>query len=400
MDQARTLTAVFVTNQPILSVYSTYNTVLPSVGTHTSDYAAVITCEAATSTVTEGTTRYVCSGWTGSGCVPSTGATLSIDVLMTNNSSITWQWKRQYLLSATGGVNGSVTPTSVWHDNGETATVLAIADNGYQFSGWSGDVGFADTNQNPLTLTMDQARSVICPLYRAAPHPDHQQSTRNLQPGTRHLHHAPAGLLGRGTGLSNPISLQCCRHAVCLHRLDRYRQCTRLRHQHLHPVRPANQFIRQLDLENAVLAQGFRRSQRIGQPDRAAGTTPTQPSPSLQPPPVPTPLTTGPATCPLPTMVYDNPIVITMNQSRALSAFFTTNQPVLTVRSTYGTPDPAVGSHTGAYARTRPLLCRLRSDFNPHRHPDCTTRLDRLRLHPRQRHRLLANRHPHQPTRN
>ena len=351
MDQARTLTAVFVTNQPVLSVYSTYNTVLPSVGTHTSDYAAVITCEAATSTVTEGTTRYVCSGWTGSGCVPSTGATLSIDVLMTNNSSITWQWKRQYLLSATGGVNGSVTPTSVWHDNGETATVLAIADNGYQFSGWSGDVGFADTNQNPLTLTMDQARSVFARFIVLRPTLtiSNPHGTCSPEPGTYTTHqqgYSVEALVYQTPFPSNAVATQYV--------------CTGWTGTGSAPASGTNiytQFALQTNSSvNWTWTTQFWLKVSAG------------PNGSVNPTggwyDANTAVTVTPTTAsahtfdhwsgdlPLPTMVYDNPIVITMNQSRALSAFFTTNQPVLTVRSTYGTPDPAVGSHTGAYART------------------------------------------------
>ncbi|MGB8779591.1 MAG: clostripain-related cysteine peptidase, partial [Candidatus Bathyarchaeia archaeon] len=44
-------------------------------------------------------TQYVCTGWTGTGNVPSSGASLTTDFTLDQPSSIEWNWKTQYLLT-------------------------------------------------------------------------------------------------------------------------------------------------------------------------------------------------------------------------------------------------------------------------------------------------------------
>jgi hypothetical protein len=63
------------------------------------------------------------------------------------------------LLQAAAGANGSVSSTGGWYALGGSVTVTAVANSGYTFAGWSGEVS-GDTNANPLTLTMDQTRSI------------------------------------------------------------------------------------------------------------------------------------------------------------------------------------------------------------------------------------------------
>ena len=53
--------------------------------------------ESVTSPVSGGTgTRYVCTGWTGSGSIPASGTGTSVTFAITANSTITWTWKTQF----------------------------------------------------------------------------------------------------------------------------------------------------------------------------------------------------------------------------------------------------------------------------------------------------------------
>ncbi len=68
-----------------------------------------------------------------------------------------------HTLTVSAGAGGSVNSGSVngWYANGMVVTgITATASNGYAFVGWSGDVPPASTNDNPLSLTMNQARTV------------------------------------------------------------------------------------------------------------------------------------------------------------------------------------------------------------------------------------------------
>jgi hypothetical protein len=103
--------------------------------------------------------RYVCTGWTGTGDVTNgTGTTVSFAV--TTNSTLTWQWRTEYYLDTTAGAHGSVDVGDGWYTNGAVVTITATASNGYRFVGWSGNVPTSSLTNNPLTVTMDQARTI------------------------------------------------------------------------------------------------------------------------------------------------------------------------------------------------------------------------------------------------
>jgi hypothetical protein len=86
-------------------------------------------------------TQYVCTGWTGTGSV-SSGSGTTLTFTITQDSSITWNWKTQYYLTVNNGGQGSVTGAG-WYDAGSTATISATppsAGSGEQYvwNGWTG----------------------------------------------------------------------------------------------------------------------------------------------------------------------------------------------------------------------------------------------------------------------
>ena len=67
----------------------------------------------------------------------------------------------RYTFSAASGIGGSVTGyASGDYVPGESVTVEAVPASYYHFSHWTGDVSALQVSQNPLTLTMDQNRSI------------------------------------------------------------------------------------------------------------------------------------------------------------------------------------------------------------------------------------------------
>jgi uncharacterized repeat protein (TIGR02543 family) len=56
-------------------------------------------------------------------------------------------------------VNGSVTrtPDKTTYNSGDAVTLHAVADTGYEFTGWSGDLS---GSTNPVTIVMDSDKSV------------------------------------------------------------------------------------------------------------------------------------------------------------------------------------------------------------------------------------------------
>lgn len=137
---------------------------LPPAGlVYTNDYGATLT-NSITGVVPFGVgTQYVNVGWVMTGNEPVAGTNnTSVINSLTNDAVLTWLWSTNYLLGASAVGNGMVTgDTNGFYVAGSTVVVTATPSLGYQFAGWTGDVGGADTNDAVLTLTMDQARTVV-----------------------------------------------------------------------------------------------------------------------------------------------------------------------------------------------------------------------------------------------
>ena len=158
MSQAENLVANFAPLAYVLTVNSTQGSPTPGVGgtiyTCGSTYTASVL-----SPVTVGSTRYVCTGWTGSGDVPASGSGASTGgISVSQNSSITWQWQTEYLVTIGAGANGSVSSTGGWYSAGTVLNVTATPAANYLFNNW---VGSSTSNSNPLSLTANSGLTYL-----------------------------------------------------------------------------------------------------------------------------------------------------------------------------------------------------------------------------------------------
>jgi predicted outer membrane repeat protein len=71
------------------------------------------------------------------------------------------QFITQHLFTASATGGGTVNITSGWYDSGSSATVTANAGAYYQFTSWSGDVPGGAAAANPLSVAMDQPKTVL-----------------------------------------------------------------------------------------------------------------------------------------------------------------------------------------------------------------------------------------------
>jgi hypothetical protein len=81
---------------------------------------------------------------------------------MTTNLWLTWNWTTAYYLATSPATNGTLqTDRTGWYTNGTLVTVQAVSSPGYSFSQWSGDTSVGGLSSNPLTVVMNQARTLI-----------------------------------------------------------------------------------------------------------------------------------------------------------------------------------------------------------------------------------------------
>ena len=132
----QTVTALFGIDRYSLTVGSLYGAPAPS-GTTTSDWNALVVAAVASPVTNGSTTQYVCTGWTGTGSVTN-GAGTNTSFDLTADSTLTWTWKTQYLVTAGAGANGAVSaPAAVWVDaGGSTPSYTATPDGGYRVNQW------------------------------------------------------------------------------------------------------------------------------------------------------------------------------------------------------------------------------------------------------------------------
>jgi hypothetical protein len=146
--------------QHTLTVYSLHGSPNPSTGGHLFSDGSSVTCNV-TSPVTEGSNVWTCTGWTGTGSVPSSGAAYTVTFAISQDSTITWNWYSmpvQRKLTVTS-VHDSPNPSAGFHFYADGTSVTCnvsspVTENGnvWTCTGWTG-TGSVPSSGNFATVT-------------------------------------------------------------------------------------------------------------------------------------------------------------------------------------------------------------------------------------------------------
>ena len=161
LDQSHSITACFKQAERIFTIQSSHGTAAPPVGIYTNLNNTRHTNQMLTATLTDLTTQRVCTGWSLIGNAPTSGTGLTCILTQTNSATLTWNWTTNVRLTCSATSGGHLSGgTNSWQPLGSNTLLQAEPDTGMAFTGWTGDLHSALTNQNPLTLTMDRARTI------------------------------------------------------------------------------------------------------------------------------------------------------------------------------------------------------------------------------------------------
>jgi len=161
MSRPRAIMASFEIDRHTLRIASTRGSPAPAVGIYTNDYGTVLTNQVG-KLDTQGTTQFVCTGWTMASNAPLSGTTNAMTMTLTNNAVLTWRWGRtNYWLHVDKSGKGSVSTTDVWIARGTNVPVTATPSNYFFFGGWQGQTNGCGIASNKLTAVMTQARNVL-----------------------------------------------------------------------------------------------------------------------------------------------------------------------------------------------------------------------------------------------
>lgn len=142
-----------------LSVSSAHGLPVPPEGTHWYDGGTMLT-NCVSSSDSQWTTQYVCTGWSASGVSPASGAGTNASFSLTNDVVLTWGWRTNYWLTISVSGSGSCDRASDWMNAGTNLTVTATASGSNVFVGWTGDTNGCVPAGNQIGVAMTSPRQI------------------------------------------------------------------------------------------------------------------------------------------------------------------------------------------------------------------------------------------------
>ncbi len=115
----------------------------PNYGEHLFCSGTVLQASAPAATVPTNGTRWACTGWVGTGSIPSSGTSNAFTFTLATNSTLSWQWQAEVALTHTS-VYSALNTTSWWAEGSMATSLLApssvtIGTVPYRFTGWNLD---------------------------------------------------------------------------------------------------------------------------------------------------------------------------------------------------------------------------------------------------------------------
>lgn len=108
--------------------------------------------------------RYRCTGWTGTGSVPASGDSCHIEFVITQNSTLTWNWITQYRfdLSNPGNHDSPRPPAGTyWYDAGATVSGdINLRDGSFVCAGYDGSGSIGDGVDTTFSFAINSPSSV------------------------------------------------------------------------------------------------------------------------------------------------------------------------------------------------------------------------------------------------
>ena len=147
----------------VLSIASNYGCPDPEVGIHCFDSGTEVCCLSGRSWIafSENQTRVFCTGWTGTGSVPANGTGTNVTFTILENSTLTWNWKTQALVSVSVS-GGSSSFGSQWIALGETAVAEIVIPRQYLYEiVLSGDTNGVLLTGTTLSIPVNGPRNIF-----------------------------------------------------------------------------------------------------------------------------------------------------------------------------------------------------------------------------------------------
>ena len=156
----------------------------PANGTHAYVSGDAVSASVPVS-VTEGTTRYVCTGATVTGNGYAQPEPNRVTLTVTNNATLTWNWQTQYRLTVRTEGDGSVSAAGEWQNGGTNVALTATPAAHALFAGWEGDTNACLVQGGAITAPMTQARALTAVFLPKTPLVTFDPQGGTVSPGSK-----------------------------------------------------------------------------------------------------------------------------------------------------------------------------------------------------------------------
>ena len=146
--------------KPHLVVVSAQGTPMPAVGDHLYNSDAEVTVSVENPAPVDDV-RSVCTGWTGTGSVPASGNGSSVSFVITEDSSIMWNWATGYLVEFSIVGKGTTTYEAQWVADGANLVIPFSVNTPFYSLSLSGDADGAVIGDGSITVPITSPRSIV-----------------------------------------------------------------------------------------------------------------------------------------------------------------------------------------------------------------------------------------------
>ena len=146
--------------KPHLVVVSAQGTPTPAVGDNLFNSDAEVTASVVAPDPAGGV-RAVCTGWTGTGSIPASGEGDSVTFVITEDSSITWNWTTGYWVEFSIVGKGTTTYEAQWVAEGTNLVIPFTVNTPFYSLSLSGDADGAVLGDGSITVPITAPRSIV-----------------------------------------------------------------------------------------------------------------------------------------------------------------------------------------------------------------------------------------------
>jgi len=143
-----------------LTIKTPYGVSTPEKGTHTLTNGTPVTASVSSPFYYNDNIRQECTGWSLTDHAPSSGTGPHMTFAITNDTTLSWNWKLAHRLTVLADANGSVSPTGGWYFAGSSVVITAFPALYYHFSNWYGDLSDAGLDGDRITVAVIAPRTV------------------------------------------------------------------------------------------------------------------------------------------------------------------------------------------------------------------------------------------------